>query len=89
MTIDLAVDWFRKMLWAAILSAGPAVFTLVVVGLIIAIIQAATQVNDQAVSFGPKALALVVALSIAGPWMLQQLSEFASAAIIAIGHINR
>lgn len=64
------------MLWTAVLSAGPPVLAVVSVGLIMAIVQAATQVNDQAVSFGPKAVAAVVALIVAGPWMLSRISGF-------------
>ena len=52
MTTSFALDWFRQMLWVAVLSAGPVVGAVVVVGLVIAILQAATQVNDQAIAFG-------------------------------------
>jgi len=88
MTSAYALDWFGKMLWTAVLSAGPVVFAVVSVGLVMAILQAATQVNDQAVAFGPKALAVIGTLVIGGPWMLSQMSEFAHAAIVAMGHIH-
>lgn len=88
MTTAYALDWFRDMLWAAVLSAGPVVLAVVSVGFIMAILQAATQVNDQAVAFGPKALAVVGTLAAAGPWMLQQMSEFAHAAIVAMGTLH-
>lgn len=88
MTSALALDWFRQMLWTAVLSAGPVVLAVVSVGFVMAILQAATQVNDQAVAFGPKALAVVAALAGGGPWMLAQMSEFAHAAIVAMGHLH-
>ncbi len=88
MTAAYALDWFREMLWTAVLTAGPPVLAVVAVGLVIAIVQAATQVNDQAVSFGPKAVAAVVSLVISGPWILSQLSEFTLALFDAMARIH-
>lgn len=88
MTAAAGLDWFRTMLWTATLVAGPVVLTVVIVGLIISIIQAATQVNDQSVSFGPKAIAAIIALAVSGPWMMSQIAEFTEAAITAMGRIH-
>lgn len=88
MTAAYALDWFREMLWTAVLAAGPVVLAVVCVGLIVAVLQAATQVNDQAVAFGPKALAVVVALVASGPWMLSQMSEFMHAVLTAMGRVH-
>lgn len=82
-----ATDWFRDLLWRAIMIAGPPISAIVVVGLIMAIIQATTSVNDQAVAFGPKGLAGATAIALTGPWMLQQLIEFTSAAFTALQHV--
>lgn len=87
MSSSYALDWFRDMLWAAVMAAAPAVVTVVLVGLIIAILQAATQVNDQAVAFGPKAIAMIVALSVSGHWMLERLTDFTRAAFAAMSTI--
>lgn len=88
MTISLALDWYRRMLWVAVMVGGPVILTGVVVGLIIAILQAATQVNDSAVAFAPKALATLVVLAVAGPWMLAQLVEFTTAIFVAVGRVH-
>jgi len=82
-----ALEWLQHLLWTAVLVAGPVVLAVVVVGLVIAILQAATQVNDQAVAFGPKALAVVLTLIAAGPWMLAQLTQFAQAAFAAVARM--
>lgn len=76
MTAAYGLDWFRQMLWTAVLTAGPVVLGVVVVGLLVAIVQAATQVNDQAVAFAPKAIVAVISLVVAGPWILSQISGF-------------
>ena len=88
MTTAFALDWFRELLWRAVLAAGPPILAIVIVGLVVAIIQATTSVNDQAVAFGPKGLAAVVALSVSGPWLLTQISEFAIAAISALAQVG-
>ena len=88
MSVANGVEWFREMLWTAVLVAGPVVLTVVVVGLIMAVLQAATQVNDQAIAFGPKAIAMVAALVASSPWMLTQLSEFMLAVFSAIEKIH-
>jgi flagellar biosynthetic protein FliQ len=54
------------------------------VGLLIGIFQAATQIQEMTLSFIPKLLALVVALFIAGPWMIQVLVTFSKRLIVGI-----
>lgn len=88
MTISLATDWFRQMLWTAVLVGGPVMLTGVVVGFIVAILQAATQVNDSAVSFAPKAVAILAVLVVSGPWMLTQLAQFTSKVFVAIATLH-
>lgn len=82
------LDWFREMLWTALLTAGPTVLAVVIVGFIVAILQAATQVNDQAIAFGPKAGAVLIALVVSGPFMLEELADFTRAAFTAIATIT-
>ena len=62
MTIAHALDWMERMLWTAALVGAPAVLVLVIVGITISIGQAATQINDSAVGFAPKVLAMLVVL---------------------------
>lgn len=88
MTIALALDWYRKMMWTAVLVGGPIILAGVAVGLVVAIMQAATQINDSAVSFAPKALVTLLTMVIAGPWMLAQLVEFTTAVFVAMGQLH-
>lgn len=88
MNAATGLDWFRELLWTALLAAGPAVLTVVVVGFLVAILQAATQVNDQAIAFGPKAGAVVLALVAGGPFMLQQLTDFTRSALAALATVT-
>ncbi|MCU0674517.1 MAG: flagellar biosynthetic protein FliQ [Myxococcota bacterium] len=88
MNAGQGLDWFRELLWTALIAASPVVLTVVVVGLIIAVVQAATQVNDQAVAFGPKALAVVIALVISGPFLLGEMVDFTRSVLAAIGEVT-
>jgi len=84
MTTTAALDWFRTMLWTATLVTAPSVLAVVIVGLIMAILQAATQINDQTVAFAPKAIAIVVALVVSGPFMMSELTKFMHAIFAAM-----
>lgn len=88
MTAAHALDWIRQLLWTAVLASAPPMIAIVVVGLVLAVLQAATQVNDQTVSFAPKALIAVATLAASGPWMLGMLREFALAAFVALGRVH-
>jgi flagellar biosynthetic protein FliQ len=87
MNAPVATEWFQRLLWTAVLAAGPVVLATVIIGLITAILQAATQVNDQAVAFGPKAIVVVLTLVVTGPWMLSQLMQFTLAVFSAMSRM--
>lgn len=59
-----------------LLVSAPLLLVALVVGLVISIFQAATQINEATLSFIPKLIAVFVALVVAGPWMLAQLVAF-------------
>lgn len=59
-----------------LLVAAPLLLVALVVGLVISIFQAATQINEATLSFIPKLMAVFAALVVAGPWMLAQLVAF-------------
>jgi flagellar biosynthetic protein FliQ len=59
------------------------------VGLVVSIFQAATQINEQTLSFVPKILAAVAVLGIAGPWMMTSLVEYLRRMLLSIpGVVN-
>ncbi|MCS6945918.1 MAG: flagellar biosynthesis protein FliQ [Sutterellaceae bacterium] len=60
----------QQALYVMVALAAPLLLTALVVGLVVSILQAATQINEMTLSFIPKLLAIVAALVIAGPWML-------------------
>lgn len=76
MTEDIVLDVFREALMLAIKLAGPLLLISMIVGLVIAILQAATQVHEQTLTFVPKALTIVVLLLLLAPMMITSCTEF-------------
>ena len=60
----------------ALLLAAPLLLTALAVGVLIGVFQAATQINEQTLSFIPKLVATAAVLVVAGPWMLRLLTEY-------------
>lgn len=84
MTVAHALDWMQRLLWTATLVGSPTVALLVIVGIVVSILQAATQVNDSAVGFAPKVIAVLVMLTVGGEWMLLRMRDFTMLALEAI-----
>jgi flagellar biosynthetic protein FliQ len=66
----------QQALFILLIVAAPVLLTILAVGLVISVFQAATQINEATLSFVPKILAAVVVMAIAGPWMLTTLVEY-------------
>ena len=67
----------REAVAVVLKLCGPPLFAALVVGLVMSLVQAVTQVHEQTVAFVPKMLAVVAALVLLGPFMLGTLSDFA------------
>ena len=66
----------QQGLYLLLMVSAPVLLTVLVVGLLVSIFQAATQINESTLSFVPKVIGAVAVLAIAGPWMLQTLVEY-------------
>ena len=76
MTESMILDIFREALMLSIRLAGPLLIISMLVGLVIAILQAATQVHEQTLTFVPKALTIVVLLLLMAPMMINACNDF-------------
>ncbi len=76
MTPETVITIGQKALWVTMLIAGPLLLSALAVGLLVGMFQAATQINEMTLSFIPKLLVLVLALVVAGPWMLAVIINF-------------
>lgn len=66
----------QQGLYMLLMISAPVLLTVLGVGLLVSVFQAATQINEQTLSFVPKIVAAVAVLAIAGPWMLTSLVEY-------------
>ncbi|MGE8383485.1 MAG: flagellar biosynthesis protein FliQ [Pseudomonas putida] len=76
MTPEVAVDLFRDALWLTALMVAVLVVPSLLVGLVVAMFQAATQINEQTLSFLPRLLVMLITLIVAGPWLVQKFMEY-------------
>jgi flagellar biosynthetic protein FliQ len=66
----------QQALEMTMMMSAPLLLTALIVGLLVSVLQAATQINEMTLSFIPKLMALFAALVIAGPWMLATFVEY-------------
>ena len=76
MTPEYVLDMARQAMQVAMMVGAPMLLVSLVVGLLMAVFQAATQLNEQSLSFIPKLVALAIALLTFGSWQLTQLVDF-------------
>jgi flagellar biosynthetic protein FliQ len=76
MTPESVINFGQQALYIAMLVGAPLLLTALAVGLIIGMVQAATQINEQTLSFIPKLISMSLVLVVAGPWMLHTLVQY-------------
>lgn len=76
MSPEMVVEIGQESLWVAVLLAAPILLTALAIGLVIGMLQAATQIQEMTLSFIPKLLAVVVVLAVAGNWLIGTLTDF-------------
>ena len=76
MTSQSVLTLVQQALFITALVAAPMLLTALIVGLVVSIFQAATQINEMTLSFIPKLVAMFAVLVFAGPWMLATLVDY-------------
>ena len=76
MTSEVVMTMTYTALKVALILAGPLLLVTLVVGLVISIFQAATQVNEMTLSFIPKILAVGIAVVVLGPWLISTMVDY-------------
>lgn len=76
MTPETVLTIAREALTVTTLLAAPLLLVALVTGVLVGILQAATQINEMTLSFIPKMLALMLTLLITGPWMLELITSY-------------
>ncbi|MCC6666605.1 MAG: flagellar biosynthetic protein FliQ [Polyangiaceae bacterium] len=89
MTTDGAVELLRNALIVAALVVGPMLAVALFVGLIVGVLQAATQVNEASISFVTKLIAIVATFVVLGSWTLRQLVDYSTRTISSIADVTK
>jgi flagellar biosynthesis protein FliQ len=78
MTEDMVISLGRDAIWTTVILAAPLLVSALLVGLVVSIVQAVTQVNEATLTFIPKMLTIVIMLVILAPWMTQMITSYAT-----------
>jgi flagellar biosynthetic protein FliQ len=76
MTPESVMTMGRTAMEVTLMVAAPLLLVALIIGLIVSIFQAATQINESTLSFIPKLVGIFIALVVAGPWMLQVMLDY-------------
>lgn len=85
MTLEIPASLLREGLVMIGVVGGPIFLVMVGVGLVVGVLQAATQINDTAVGFLPRAAAAAACLWLAGGWMMERMSGYLAQSIVRMG----
>ena len=76
MTEAYVIGFAQNALTIAVTLAGPVLLTSLIIGSLVSLVQAATQINELTLTFVPKILGIGIVLAVLGSWMAQQLIAF-------------
>lgn len=74
--MDIFVVISKQALYLALILTGPPVLVAMLVGLIVSLVQATTQIQEQTLTFVPKLVAITITIAFTGPWIMGQLIQF-------------
>ena len=84
MNSQLVLTIGQDALWMMLMISAPVLGIVLIVGLVISLFQAVTQINEATLAFVPKLIAAMAVFALAGPWMLSTLVEYVRRTIEAI-----
>ena len=76
MNAQMVLTMGQEALWTLLMVASPVLGVVLVVGLLVSLFQAITQINEATLTFIPKLIAAMVVFAVAGPWMLSLLIDY-------------
>jgi len=84
MNSQLVLTMGQEALWMLLMISAPVLGVVLLVGLLISLFQAVTQINEATLAFVPKLIAAIAVFTLAGPWMLSMLVDYIRRTIEAI-----
>lgn len=89
MGADDALELMRQLLWTTLIVSAPVLVAALAVGLLVSVLQVATQLQEATLSYVPKLLVAVVMLMATGAWMIHRVTGFAISLIKLIPALGR
>ncbi len=89
MSPETVVEVFGQGLFLVVVLVVAIILPSLIVGLIISVFQAATQINEQTLSFLPRLVATLVSIMILGPWIIQELLDISQYVFESIAYLTR
>lgn len=83
----LILDLYSQAMTVTLMVSAPMMLVAMTVGLIIAVFQATTQINEATLTFVPKLFAVFITLLLLGPWIMQVLVEYTQGVFLSINNI--
>lgn len=83
----MILDLYSQAMTVTLLVSAPMMLVAMIIGLIIAVFQATTQINEATLTFVPKLFAVFITMLILGPWILQVLVEYTEGVFLSINSI--
>jgi len=84
MTPEFVINLARKAIETTLLIASPMLLAGLIIGLMVSVFQAATQINEQTMTFIPKIVAVLLSLLLFAPWMIKVMLAFANGVFAGI-----
>ena len=81
---QIVLDLFGKAFLLIVIMVGAVMVPSLIVGLIVSVFQAATQINEQTLTFLPRLIVTILVIIYLGPWLLQKLVDFTTQLLIDI-----
>ncbi|WP_333869782.1 flagellar biosynthesis protein FliQ [Cypionkella sp.] len=88
MEFDANIEYLRMAFWQIFLAAGPILGTALVVGLVIGVVQAATSINEQTLSFVPKLIIVLGVFALLSGYILTGLTDYFAFVFDEIRHLQ-
>jgi flagellar biosynthesis protein FliQ len=85
---DRLLHLMKSMLWQSMIVSGPILAAALAAGLLISVLQVATQLQEMTLSYVPKLFVSALVLLVLGPWMLHRMAQFAVAMIALIPELG-
>ena len=89
MNIEQAVELLRGLVGTLLMIISPILLVAVGTGLVISLVQSATSIQEQTLSFVPKLIAVALVLVVSAPWVLKNLMQFTTNHITRMAEVTR